>query len=138
MTVTSTAARFLVSAILLGMLSAGGCNSVAGIQSSKQAAEKFVGHLQAGELDDAYELCSGKCKAATSKEQVSDLWALFEKHHGKAKSWTNSGVKAFAGTGGSSVTLTYQIECETKSGSATFTLVPEGEEWLIQGFSFGL
>ncbi len=129
--------RLLAPAMLLGLLIFAGCNPMAGIQSSKQVVGKFLGHLQAGEFDDAYDLCSGKCKAVTSREQMSDLWELFGKYHGKSKGWTNSGMKAYAGTGGSSVTLTYQIEGETKNGSASFVLVPEGEKWLIQEFSFG-
>jgi hypothetical protein len=126
----------LGSLCVLLMAQLSGCSMSQGTQPSQTTTNQFLQQMQGHQLNAAYRLLSTPCKAATTAQQLKNYWDLVEKNRGKVQRWSQQGVQVFAGTGGSSVTLTYGLQCAKGVSSARFTCVDEGGKWLIQNFAF--
>jgi len=124
--------------LLIPLLLPAGCGAFAGVKPSQDTAEKFLTHLQAGDGAAAYQLCSASCKAVANEKDIQGLCDAIEEGRGKIKDWKSEGTHATAGTGGSSVSLAYRLNCEHGQCIVRFVLVPEGERWLVQGFNYQL
>ena len=113
-----------------------GCSASKGIQPSQATSNQFLTQMKARQFSAAYGLLSSKCKAVTTAQQMQNYWDLVEKNRGKVQSWSQQGVNVYAGTGGSSVTLTYGLQCAKGASGVRFVCVDENGKWLIQGFNF--
>ena len=89
-----------------------GCGAAQGIKTSQATADQFLAQMKAGELGGAYQLCTKKCKADMTQDALGNYWELVEKNRGAVKDWTLEGTGFQSGTSGSTVTLTYRLDCE--------------------------
>ena len=115
-----------------------GCSASKGIQPSQVTCSQFLLQMKTHQFSSAYNLLSANCKTLTDVKQTQGYWDLVEKNKGEIQSWSQQGVNFYAGTGGSSVTITYGLQCAKGTSSARFTCVEENGKWLIQGFNFTL
>jgi hypothetical protein len=124
--------------LLMALLLPAGCSAIAGIKPSQETAEKFLTHMQAGDGTAAYQCCSASCKAVATQKDIQGLWDAIEEGRGKVKDWTCEATHFTAGTAGSSVALTYRLNCDQGECIVRFVLVPEAERWLVQGLNYQL
>ncbi|HTU26034.1 MAG TPA: hypothetical protein VMF30_11585 [Pirellulales bacterium] len=122
--------------LLVPLLLQSGCNMFAGIQPSQETAERFLTELRAGDKAAAYGRCSTSCRAAASQEDIEGIWNAIVEGRGKVESWRCEGSNATVSTAGSSVTLTYRLNCEHGECLMRFIVVPEGDQWLLQGVNY--
>lgn len=120
----------------VGATQLAGCNATAGIKPSQATCTQYLTSMQAHQYGNAYKLLTSSCKATATQQQMQNYWELVEKNRGPVKSWSQQGVRFFSGTGGSSVTLGYGLQCANGSSAVTFTCVQENQQWLIQSFMF--
>lgn len=112
-----------------------GCSASKGIKPSQATSTQFLQKMQAHQFASAYGLLSTPCQAATTQQQMRDYRELVEKNRGKVQSWTQQGVNIYAGSGGSSVTLSYGLRCAKGDSSVRFVCVEENDKWRIQAFN---
>ena len=127
---------FGVFLLVPALLCLSGCGVAKGLKPAQATSVKFLTKLQAKRFADAHQLCSGKCQAVVTPEQLENYWELVQKNRGQVTSWTHEGTHFQMGTGGSSITLVYRLKCEKGESAVQFTLVQEGDQWLIQRFDF--
>jgi len=113
-----------------------GCSASQGIGPSQAICNQFLQDMKAGQRSSAYGLLSSRCKTLTSTQQVQNYWDLVEKNKGRIQGWSQQGVSVYAGTGGSSVNLSYALQGTKNISSVRFSCVKEDNKWLIQGFDF--
>lgn len=131
--------RFALGSVLtLLAVQLSGCSASQGIEPSKATCNQFMQKMQAKQLSAAYALLSSKLKAASSTQKTQQYWDVLESNEGKVQSWSEAGLNVYSGTGGSKVTLGYNLKCAKGAGSATFQCVEEDGKWLIQGYNFNM
>ncbi|MBW3637497.1 MAG: DUF3887 domain-containing protein [Armatimonadetes bacterium] len=112
-----------------------GCNSATGIKPSQATTSQFLQEMQGQQFSGAYSLLSSKFKSTITQQQLKDHWESVEKSKGKLQSWSQQGFQTYSGTGGSSVKLSYALQCAKGAAGITFSCVEENNKWLIQGFN---
>jgi hypothetical protein len=107
--------RIMIAALLLG--AAGGCSAVKDGQAAQTAVARFHAMLDAGQFDALYDGSAPEMKAITPKPRFVDLLSAVHRKLGTVRSATQQGWNVNYGTGGGTVTLTYQTIFS--GGSAT-------------------
>jgi hypothetical protein len=107
-------------ALMGGSLMVTGCSLGANLPASEAAIGRFHTEFNAAQFDGIYDAATDAFKAAAPKPMFEKFMNAVERKLGKFKTGKNEGWKEYTGTGGHTVSVTFQAEFEKGPATESF------------------
>jgi hypothetical protein len=123
--------RFVAMTLAAALV--GGCSAGQDTAATQQAVAQFHQRLDAGQFDSIYDQAGPELKAITPKAQFLPLLAAIHSRLGAVKQAKQVGWNVNYGTGGGTISLTYDTQFASGSGTEQF-IYRTGRPPLLVGY----
>jgi hypothetical protein len=106
------------------------------MKTADPVARHFMQLVSDGKDADAYAMADAKMKAMSPLADFKRFASMWRAGQGKLQNAALAGNWWYSGTGGTRITLAYNVQGSKGSGRVMFVLVPEGNGLRVQTCNF--